>query len=153
MSNIIKGKSKEIFSLMDNLFDDGKNVWVVVSGMSMYPFLREDIDRVELTRRDFSSIKRGDIVLIQRTSGEFVLHRVLKKNKFDFYIIGDAQQWIEGPILKNQLKAVAININRNGKMISCNNFLLKILIKFWLIVRPIRYKLIRIFRFFHRLSL
>lgn len=148
MSNIIKGKSKEIFSLMDKSFDDGKNVWVVISGMSMYPFLREDIDRVELTRREFSHIKKGDIVLIQRTSGEFVLHRVLKKNKFDFYIIGDAQQWIEGPILKNQLKAVAINMNRNGKMISCNNFILKILIKFWLILRPIRYKLIRIFRFF-----
>ena len=72
--------------------------------MSMYPFLREDKDKVELAMTSFSCIKKGDVVLIKRESGEYVLHRVLKKSMDHFYIVGDAQQWIEGPLLPEQLK-------------------------------------------------
>ena len=147
MEKVIEGKSDYIFSYMDRLFDQGKTAWVVVTGMSMYPFLRENLDMVELTTAGFSSIKKGDIVLIQRLNGEFVLHRVIKKNPSNLYIIGDAQQWLEGPILENQLKAIVINIRKGNKIISCNNRLLKALVCLWFIARPIRNRLIQIIRY------
>jgi hypothetical protein len=147
VEKVIEGKSYYIFSYMDRLFDQGKTAWVVVTGMSMYPFLRENLDMVELTRASFPSIKKGDIVLIQRLNGEFVLHRVMKKNPSNLYIIGDAQQWLEGPILENQLKAIVINIRRDNKMISCNNRLLNALVCLWFIARPIRNRLIQIIRY------
>ena len=152
MSKVLKAKSKDIFAIMDHLFDNGSTAWIVVSGMSMYPFLREDLDMVELARADFSSIKKGDIVLIKRINGEFVLHRVIKMNSSDFFIMGDAQQWIEGPVSENQLKAVAVNIARNNKVISCNNFVLKTLVHLWILIIPIRYRLIQVFHFFSRLT-
>lgn len=148
MNRVIKAKSKDVFDIMDYLFDNGKTLWIVISGMSMYPFLRESLDMVELKRAEISDIKKGDIVLIKRLTDEFVLHRVVRKNKSEFYIMGDAQQWLEGPISGKQLKAVVININRNNKVISCDSFLLKALVRLWFIVRPIRYKLIRVIRFF-----
>lgn len=147
MSRVIKGKSKDVFSIMEHSFDQGKTVWIVVTGMSMYPFLREDRDMVEVIRVSLSGIKRGDIVLIQRHDGEFVLHRVITKDPSSFYVIGDAQQWLEGPIVESQLKATVINIKRNYRMISCNNRFLKALVELWLILRPVRYMLIRVIRF------
>ena len=153
MSKILKAKAKDIFNIMEQLFDNGQSAWIVVSGMSMYPFLREDLDMVELTRARFPGIKKGDIVLIKRLNSEFVLHRVAKKNNSEFYIIGDAQQWLEGPVLENQLKAVVINVKRNNKVISCNSFLLKILVHLWFIVVPIRYKLIRVLHYVEHLCL
>ena len=145
MSNVITAKAKEVFLLMDLMFDKGKTVWIVVSGMSMFPFLREDLDRVELARTEFSKIKKGDIVLVQRLNGEFVLHRVYKKNYCNLYLVGDAQQWIEGPIFENQLKAVVVGIKRKNKVILSSNYFLKILVCLWIIVRPIRCKLLRIY--------
>lgn len=153
MKKVIEGKSDYIFSYMNRLFDQGKTAWVVVTGMSMYPFLRENLDMVELTRAGFSRIKKGDIVLIQRLNGEFVLHRVIKKNPSNLYIIGDAQQWLEGPILENQLMAIAINIRRDNKIVSCNNRLLKALVCLWFIARPIRNRLIQIIRYIGRMRI
>ncbi len=147
MNRVIKAKAIEVFTIMERLFDYGKTVWVIVTGSSMYPFLREDNDMVELERTRLSKIKRGDIVLIQRLTGEYVLHRVIKKNRKDFYIVGDAQQWLEGPIQESQLKALVINIRRKNKVISCNNCIEKFFVHLWLIARPIRFKLIQMFRY------
>lgn len=145
MSKVITAKAKEVFKVMDHMFDNGQTVWIVVSGMSMFPFLREDIDMVELKRTEFSNIKRGDIVLVQRLNGEYVLHRVFKKNPCDLLLVGDAQQWLEGPILENQLKAVVVSIKRNNKVISCSNHILIFLSWLWINVRPFRYKILSIY--------
>jgi len=109
----------------------------------MYPFLRDGLDCVELSACSFDTAKKGDIVLIQRKTGEYVLHRILCKKKSVFYIIGDAQQWIEGPLEKEQLIAVVSAIRRGKRTISCSNFIWKLLSFLWLGVIPIRYKLLK----------
>lgn len=152
MNKVFKAKAEDIFAMAEHLFNNGNTVWIVVSGMSMYPFLREDIDMVELARTGLANIKNGDIVLIKRVSGEFVLHRVIKKSNSGIFIMGDAQQWIEGPVSEDQLKAVAINISRSSRIISCNNFMLKTLVRSWMLVIPIRYKLIKAFGVFSKLT-
>jgi len=151
MSKVITAKANEVFRIMDQIFDYEKTSWVVVTGMSMFPFLREDIDMVEMARTKLINIKKGDIVLVQRQNGEFVLHRVCKKNTCNIFLVGDAQQWIEGPIFEDQLKAVVVSIKRNNKVISCNNFFLKFLIFLWMTVRPIRYKLFKVYTFWRNI--
>ncbi|MBP1756393.1 MAG: peptidase [Firmicutes bacterium] len=147
MSKVITAKANDVFRIMDQIFDHEKTSWVVVTGMSMFPFLREDVDMVEMARTKFSNIKKGDIVLAQRQSGEYVMHRVYKKSAFDFFLLGDAQQWIEGPLFEDQLKAVVVSIKRDNRMISCNNYFLRLLSFFWMTVRPIRYKLFKVYAF------
>ena len=87
-------KSVDMFPVVKEILNKSISVSITVTGMSMYPFLRENIDSVELSDASFMSICRGDIVLILRKNGDYVLHRVLRKEKNNFYIIGDAQQWI-----------------------------------------------------------
>ncbi|MFZ3371681.1 MAG: S24/S26 family peptidase, partial [Desulfitobacteriaceae bacterium] len=111
---------------------------------SMYPFLRDEIDSVELAKVSFKQISRGDIVMIRRTDGSYVMHRVFKKNEDCFYMVGDAQQWIEGPLYSNQLVAVVTAVWRQDMYISCSNKWWRLLSWIWLCLRPFRFHIIRV---------
>lgn len=131
-------KSKYIFKIGKELLSQGKTIKLTVTGDSMYPFLRHNLDFVELISTNFSSLSKGDIVLILRANGEYILHRIIKKTKFCIYITGDSQQWIEGPIYPHQIIAAVSAIYRESKRIPCSNILLKILCNLWLLLFPLR---------------
>ncbi|MEN6316032.1 MAG: S24/S26 family peptidase [Clostridiaceae bacterium] len=142
MLESVKVKAVELFSVVDEVFQNGGSAWITVTGMSMYPFLREGVDSVELSKTSYDSVKKYDIVLIRRKCGGYVMHRILKKDKECFYIIGDAQQWVEGPLKPEQLKAYVTRIKREKHIISVNNMLFKIASRIWMILIPFRYKII-----------
>jgi Peptidase S24-like. len=147
MRDIKVVKAADLFEITKEIIDQGGSAWITVTGMSMYPFFRHERDRVELSKASFEDMKRGDIVLIKRTCGKYVLHRVLKKEKDCFYMIGDAQQWIEGPLKPEQLQAVVKKYERKKRIIDCNNPLLKICVSVWLFIIPIRPMAIKLITF------
>jgi signal peptidase I len=142
-SEVKRIKAAELFALAKEILDQGSKAWITISGMSMFPILKEGRDSVELSKCDFRQIKKRDIVLIRRVTGEYVLHRVLKKKADSFYIIGDAQQWIEGPLKPEQLQAVVTKIKRKGHVISCTNFVLRAFVFIWMLLIPFRYRIMR----------
>lgn len=91
------------------------NAECVVTGMSMYPFLRENIDSVELSKANISNIRRGDIVMILRDSNVYVMHRVIKVEESCFYMVGDAQEDIEGPLRYDQVFVKVTSVWRKDK--------------------------------------
>lgn len=139
MCEVKRIKAVDMFIIINEILQQGGKAWITVTGMSMYPFLRENKDSVELASGSFETIKRGDIVLIRRMSGEYILHRVLYKNADSFYIIGDAQQWIEGPLKAYQLVAAVAAIKRGDFPINCNNLIWRILTALWLYFIPVRH--------------
>lgn len=138
MGEVKKIKAAEMFNLVSEIIAQGQSARIAVTGTSMYPFLRDSIDSVELSRADFSSVARRDIVLIRRNDGAYVLHRIIKTTSQDIYIIGDAQQWIEGPVSPDKLIAVVSAIWRKDKKISCTNPWWQIMSEVWLRLRPFR---------------
>lgn len=139
MREVKKIKSCEMFLVIKEILQAGGSAWITVTGMSMYPFLREDEDSVELSSTSIEKIKKGDIVLIQRLTGEYILHRVLKKEHNDFYIIGDAQQWVEGPLMPKQLVAIVTAVKRNNLIFSCQNKIWRIVVAIWINIVPLRH--------------
>jgi len=146
MHEVKKIKAAGLFSLVTELLDQGQSARIIVSGNSMYPFLRDGIDSAEFTKSSFEQVRRGDIVLIRRTDGYYVMHRIFRKKKNSFFIIGDAQQWIEGPLTPNQLIAVVPVIWRKEKRILCSNRWWCLLVRLWLILRPFRYFILKVYR-------
>lgn len=132
-----------LFPIINEILSSGKHARITVTGMSMYPFLRENIDSVELTAVDFSNIHSNDIVLILRDSNQYVMHRVIKKEKACFYIVGDAQRWIEGPIRSDQLIAKITTVWRRNKKISCSNLWWRLLSSLWMLLLPFRSLIIK----------
>lgn len=132
-------KSEYLFPVIVELIQNNQKATITVTGNSMLPFLKEVRDRVELSATCFTDLKRGDIVLIQRKTGYYVLHRVYKKEKDCFFIIGDAQEWIEGPLFPEQLIAIVTRVWRKNKEIKCDNILWRFLSMLWLSLRKFRH--------------
>lgn len=142
----VKAPAASLIPLISELLEQGRNSRIAVSGNSMYPFLRHRIDSVECTMGSFEQLSRGDIVLIQRSDGRYILHRIYRKKKDCFYIVGDAQQWIEGPLLPEQLLAVVPTVWRKDKRISCSSLWWRFLSRSWLLLRPFRYSILKVYR-------
>lgn len=151
MHRVVRVKSEQVFPLIKEMLEDGSKVSITVTGNSMFPFLRNERDSVELSKADFDKIARGDIVLVRRDSGMYVLHRVLRKNEDCFYMVGDNQQWVEGPLRPNQLIAVTTAIIRGGRRIECNNLLLRCLVSAWQFLLPFRYRIKRVLHYPYKL--
>ena len=130
---------KEIVPIMEEIIKSGGQCKLRVTGYSMTPILKHLRDSVILTSPQNRAIKKGEIVFIQRDTGQYVLHRVLKIIDDETFVMnGDAQQWTE--IVKNkQVIGVCSKIIRKDKEISCDNLLYKLIIKVWQCSMPIRH--------------
>lgn len=122
--------TNEYITLLKSAVADGHEVSMPVSGNSMAPFVRNGRDRVYFKALD-SPLKVGDIVFFQRKSGQYVLHRICAVKAGSYYIIGDAQNEIEGPIAENQIFAIVTKVERNGKIVRPGDLSWEFYAKIW----------------------
>lgn len=121
---------------------EGQALKITPQGTSMCPFFYGGRDSVNVVVPQFP-LKRGDIALYLRDNGTYVIHRIYKVKKTptgtEYYMMGDNQNWIEGPLRESQIHAVTKSIVRKGKLIDCDtNKLYRFLSGLWLFVRPLR---------------
>lgn len=110
---------------------------LVISGNSMSPFLIQGRDTVYLSRLT-RPIHRGDVLLYQRDSGTYVLHRVYKVGNNGFTMVGDAQTELEPGIRQDQVIAIMTLAIRKGKVQSPGTFWWEFFEKVWIRMLPLR---------------
>jgi len=145
VNNIKRVKSKELIPAIENMLAKGTIIKLTVTGNSMYPFLREGIDSVELSPARFNNLRRGDIALARRDDGQYVLHRIFRKRGNSLFLLGDAQQLVEGPLLSEQVIAVVISVWRKDKVRDCSSLGWRVLSALWMRLRPFRTYIIYIY--------
>ena len=123
--------------VMKDLVREGKTVSIIVAGNSMSPFLIHRRDRVFFEKPD-RPLKKGDIVFYQRDNQRYIMHRIWKVKKDGFYIVGDAQTEIEGPVRRDQIFARITKCERKGKMITSGNIWWEFFEKAWIRMVPLR---------------
>lgn len=129
--------TREYVSVLRELVEEGREVNMVVWGSSMTPFLGHGRDTIFFAAPE-RELRRGDMVFYQRDTGQFVIHRIWKVKKDGYYIVGDAQTIIEGPIRRDQIFARITKVNRKGKMISNGDFWWEFFEKVWIRMVPLR---------------
>lgn len=144
-------KSADLLPTMLYLLNNGQRIRLTVTGDSMKPFLREDIDSVELSKASFDKLRFGQIVLIRRDNGQLILHRVVARKKDAFFIAGDAQNWKEGPLRPDQLIAYVEKVYRGRRCIGCTNALWVTASFLWWLRFPLRYVPGRLKRLYKKL--
>ena len=123
--------------ILEDLAQEEKTVGVPVSGNSMSPFIISQRDYV-IFQKPNRSLQKGDIVFFRRDSGEYILHRVSRIRENQYYILGDAQTKVEGPIREDQIFGLVTKIRRKGKWIDPSNIWWKFFEKVWIRVIPLR---------------
>ena len=129
--------TREYVSTLRELTEQGKEVGMRIAGNSMVPFLVHERDYIYFKKPD-RELKKGDMVFFQRLDGAFVMHRICKVKPEGFYIVGDNQTMIEGPVKREQIFALITQVKRKGKMIGPDDFCWKFFEKVWIHVILLR---------------
>ena len=105
--------TREYVSVLKDMVEQGMEVSMTVAGTSMEPFLVHNRDKIYF-RKPEGTIKKGDMVFYQRETGAYVMHRVMKVKKQQYYTAGDHQTFLEGPIGKKQIFAKVVSVEKDG---------------------------------------
>ncbi|MCI7136380.1 MAG: S24/S26 family peptidase [Candidatus Limivicinus sp.] len=139
----------EYVSVLKELVEEGREVSMLISGSSMSPFLCHERDRVFFKAPD-RPLRVGDMVFYQRRSGQYVLHRICKVKDGSYFIVGDAQTEIEGPVRREQIFALVTKVQRKGRLLGPGNFWWEFFARVWIRLIPLRPLLVRAYGLFHR---
>lgn len=127
---IMDVSTQEYMTAMRELTEHGHEVTMTIVGTSMEPFLLHARDRVCFRKPD-TTLKKGDIVFYQRRSGEFVMHRIHKKSNNQYFLAGDHQTNLEGPITRDQIFAIVTEVQRNNVWINQKHIIWKFYAHCW----------------------
>lgn len=141
--------TREYVSVLRGLAEEGKVVSMRIAGSSMSPFLCHGRDYIYFTRPD-RDLKRGDMVFYQRESGQYVMHRIYKVGSEGYYMAGDAQTQIEGPLRREQIFARVIRVKRKDKILEPGDFWWEFFEHVWIRIIPLRSAVQRTYSFFAR---
>ena len=130
---------------IEKLLEQGKRLRIKPRGYSMYPLIVPGRDEVFVERVSPESLRRGDVVLYRRRDENIlVLHRIWKRKGDAFFLVGDNQKEIEGPLEASQIKGKMTGILRNGHEISTSNVIYLLYSRIWLWLRPGRPQISRV---------
>lgn len=123
---------------IEAILDSGKTVQFQPQGYSMYPVIVPGRDEAIVQKVDVTTLKRGDVALYRREGSILVIHRIWKKDETGFYMVGDNQTEIEGPLRPDQIKGKMIALVKKGREIDVRKLRYRIPCAIWLFMRPVR---------------
>ena len=115
---------------------DGRLIYTNV-GDSMRPLIRQDRD-ILIIEKPHRRLKKYDVPLYRRDSGQYVLHRVLKVRDSDYVICGDNRYSKEYGITDRHIIGVLTAVVRDRKEIPINDWRYRIYVHLWCDFFPIR---------------
>lgn len=142
--------TRKYVSVLQELTEEGRTVTLLISGNSMSPFLVHERDYI-FFRKPENELKKGDMVFFRRDTGEYVMHRICKVKNDQYFIVGDAQNVIEGPVRRDQIFAKVIRVERKGRQIGPGDFWWEFFEHIWINLIPFRRMLVRIYSVLKRI--
>lgn len=107
----------------------GKLIYTNV-GDSMMPLIRQNRDLL-IIEKVSGRLKKYDVTLYKRDSGQYVLHRIIKVRKDDYVMCGDNRWQKEYRITNRHIIGVLTGVIRDGKTISVNDKKYRLYVHLW----------------------
>ena len=87
---------------LEALLQDGNIIRIRPQGYSMYPLFIPGRDEALIESVSADTVRKNDVVLYRRDQSILVLHRICKITAEGFFMVGDNQSEIEGPLRADQ---------------------------------------------------
>lgn len=100
-------------------------------GDSMLPLIRQGRDLVLISRKPEERLKKYDVPLYRRDSGQFVLHRILKVRRDDYVLCGDNRWQRESGISDHHIIGVLTAVIRDGKELPVTDRYYRMYVHLW----------------------
>ena len=128
-------------SFEEILAKEGRLIYTNV-GDSMLPLIRQNRDLVVI-ERPAGRLRKFDVPLYRRDSGQYVLHRVLKVRENDYVLCGDNRCSRETGITDRHVLGVLTAVIRDRKELSVNDWRYRLYVRLWCGLFPLRVFLLR----------
>ena len=148
----MKTDSANSLTDLEQLLRDGNIIRIKPQGFSMYPLFIPGRDEALIQQVPVTSLRRNDVALYRRDQGILVLHRIVRITSEGYYMTGDNQYEIEGPLRPDQFKGKLIAFVHNGRETSVKNPFYRILSGLWLFMLPVRPFCFRLTAFMRKLK-
>lgn len=133
---VVLGQLMNKSTFEKQLVQTGKLIYTNV-GDSMMPLIKQGRDLV-IIEPVHGRLKKYDVPLYRRDSGQYVLHRILKVRKKDYVICGD-NRWVkEYGITDSHIIGVLTEVVRNKKTILVTDKKYQFYVHLWCDLFPIR---------------
>ena len=139
----------ELFKAVCQLLQDGYDAEFTVTGNSMWPFLAHGRDSVTIRKPGDSSLKKGDIVLLQTERG-YLLHRITGLKNGMLQTTGDHNCYRDDYVTTQCVLGTVVCFTRKGKQVSCTDPFYRVCSWLWRLLFPIRSLLLRLLACFRR---
>ena len=120
MSSFEKADMKDLHPIITECIRDGGQFVFYPTGTSMLPTIKPGEDCVILV--EANNLKMKDLVLFIRTSGTYVLHRIIGEENGEYIIMGDNQTWTERIKPEQVIAKVSEIRKKNGKILTFSEF-------------------------------
>ena len=120
----------------EQLAQTGKLIYTN-KGDSMMPLIKQDRDLLVIKPVN-GRLKKYDVPLYRRDSGQYVLHRILKVRKDDYVICGDNRWSKEYGISDRHIIGVLTAVVRDGRVVSFESWKYKLYVHLWCDFFPVR---------------
>lgn len=120
MKSFENNSMKDLHPIISECIRDGGQFVFYPGGISMLPTIKPNEDCVILVEAE--SVRKYDLVLFVRSSGNYVLHRIIREKNGEYIIMGDNQTWTE-TITGEQIIAKVSEIRKkNGDILTFSDF-------------------------------
>lgn len=136
--------TKAYVDALRSIVEEGREASMIIAGGSMSPFLIHQRDAICFRAPD-RPLRTGDMVFFQRDNGRYVMHRICRVRPEGYYLVGDAQTVIEGPIRPDQIFARITRVCRKGRWLTEGCFWWDFFARVWILVIPLRPTLLRLY--------
>ena len=129
-------KGREM-SPLEQEIASGKPVVTTTFGNSMEPLLYNRSTRVVICKSE-GELRKNDLPVYKRPTGQFVMHRIMKKDEKFYYTRGDNRVGLER-VPKEWVLGVVTEIYRKKKHFSVKNIVYRCYVVFWNSIYPLRW--------------
>ena len=120
------------------LISEGKTVTITVKGNSMNPFLVDRRDTITLGGFHDEEIRRGCVALVRDLSGDYLIHRVIRRDGDIITLKGDRNSKKVETAKVGDVIAIMTGMERKGRTYTTDDLVWKIYSGLWMFLSPIR---------------
>lgn len=124
-------------SSFEEVLEKNGNLVYTNVGDSMMPLLREHRDLVVLKKPE-GRLKKYDVPLYKRPSGQYVLHRILEVREKDYILCGDHRYHREYGVTDDQILGVLVSVVRDGQKLEVSDWRYRLYTHLWCDLFPVR---------------
>lgn len=120
------------------LISEGKTVSIRMKGNSMNPFIEHLRDEMTLGPWKDEDIRKGCVALVKDIKGNYLIHRIIKREKETITLIGDGNVGLYETAKMDNIIGIMYSITRKGKEWNADSKIWKLYSWFWMFLLPVR---------------